>query len=80
MEERVMVADSLKGLNAHLSGFGSMIPQTENKELKQTLKQMRNQTEMSQEELYQMAKEKGYYTPAQWASDAEITSVKNLFV
>ena len=40
MEESVMVADTLKGLNAHLGGFGQMIPQTENKELKQTLKQM----------------------------------------
>lgn len=80
MEERVMVSDTLKGLNAHISGFGSMIPQTENKELKQTLKQMRNKAEMSQEELYAMAKEKGYYTPAQWATDEEISSVKNLFV
>lgn len=80
MEEKVMVADTLKGINAQLSGYGSMIPQTENKELKQTLKQMRNQAEMSQEQLYQMAKEKNYYTPAQWANDEEIMKVKNLFV
>lgn len=80
MEERVMVADALKGLNGQLSGYGSMIPQTENKELKQTLKQMRNQAEMSQEQLFQMAKDKGYYTPAQWASDDEIMNVRNLFV
>ncbi len=79
MEERVMVSDTLKGINAQLGGYGSMIPQTENKELKQTLKQMRNQAEMSQEQLYQMAKEKGYYVPAQWATDEEITKVKNLF-
>ncbi len=80
MEEKVMVADALKGLNAQLGGYGSMIAQTENKELKQTLKQMRNQAEMSQEQLYQMAKEKGYYTPAQWATDEEVMKVKNLFV
>lgn len=80
MEEKVMVADTLKAINAQLSGYGSMIAQTENKELKQTLKQMRNQAEMSQEQLYQMAKEKGYYTPAQWATDEEVLKVKNLFV
>ncbi len=80
MEERVMVSDTLKGLNAHLGGFGQMIPQTENKELKQVLKQMRNKTEMSQEELYQMAKEKNYYVPAAWAKENEIAQVKNLFV
>lgn len=80
MEESVMVADTLKGLNAHLSGFGSMIPQTENKDLKQTLKQMRNKTEMSQEQLYQIAKEKNYYTPAAMAKEDEIAQVKNLFI
>lgn len=80
MEEKVMVSDALKGMNAQLGGYGQMIPQTENKELKQTLKQMRNQAELSQEQLYQMAKEKGYYTPAQWASDEEVMNVKNLFV
>lgn len=80
MEEKVMVADTLKAINAQLGGYGSMIAQTENKELKQTLKQMRNQAEMSQEQLYQMAKEKGYYTPAQWATDEEVMKVKNLFV
>lgn len=80
MEESVMVADTLKGLNAHLGGFGQMIPQTENKELKQTLKKMRNQAEMSQEQLYTLAKEKNYYTPAAWAKEDEINEVKNLFL
>ena len=79
MEESVMVADTLKGLNAHLGGFGQMIPQTENKELKQTLKQMRNKTETSQEQIYQIAKDKKYYTPAAWAKEDEIARVKSLF-
>ena len=80
LNEKTMVADTLAGINGELVRFGEMIPQTENKELKQTLKQMRNQAEMSQEQLYQMAKEKGYYTPAQWATDEEVLKVKNLFV
>lgn len=79
MDECVMVSDTLKGLNAHIGGFGNMIPQTENKELKQTLKQMRNKAEMSQEELYELAKSKNYYTPAAYATKDEIERVRNLF-
>ena len=53
MNEKVMVADTLAGINGELTRYGEMIPQTENPQLKQTLKQMRNQCEMSQEEIYQ---------------------------
>ena len=42
MTEKTMVVDALTGANGELKMFGDMIPQTENKELKQTLKQMRN--------------------------------------
>ena len=49
MDEKTMVADALVGINGELKMFGDMIAQTENKELKQCLKQMRNQCEMSQE-------------------------------
>ena len=56
-----------------------MIAQTENKELKQTLKQFRNACEHSQEELYQIAREKSYYVPAAKASQEEIDHVKSLF-
>ena len=49
MDEKAMVADTLVGVNGELKMFGDMIPQTEDKELKQCLKQIRNQCEMSQE-------------------------------
>ena len=52
MNEKVMVADTLAGINGELTRYGEMIPQTENPQLKQTLKQMRNQCEMSQEEKF----------------------------
>ena len=54
MNEKVMVADTLAGINGELTRYGEMIPQTENPQLKQTLKQMRNQCEMSQEEIYRL--------------------------
>ena len=79
MDEKSMVVDSLESINSELSKFGNMIPQTENKDLKQTLKQFRNACEMSQEELYQIARSKSYYVPAAKATKEEIEHVKSLF-
>lgn len=79
MTEKTMVSDTLAGINAELTRFGEMIPQTDNKELKQTLKQFRNACESSQEQLYQIAREKSYYVPAAQATAQEIDHVKNLF-
>ena len=56
-----------------------MIAQTENQELKQTLKQFRNSCEKSQEELYKIAREKSYYVPAAKATQEEVDHVKSLF-
>lgn len=79
MQEKAMVNDTLAGINGELSKYGTMIPQTENKELKQTLKQFRTASEQSQEQLYQIAREKSYYVPAAKATDEEVSHVKNLF-
>ena len=73
MDEKTMVSDALVGVNGELKMFGEMIPQTENKELKQCLKQIRNQCEMSQEKLYQAAREKHYYVPAAKATSEAVS-------
>ena len=78
MTEKAMVSDALVGVNGELKMFGEIIPQTENKELKQCLKQIRNECEMSQEKLYHIAREKGYYVPASKATQQEIDHVKNI--
>ena len=78
-EDKTMVADTLAGINGELMRFGEMIPQTENKELKTTLKQFRAACEQSQEELYQIAREKSYYVPAAEATQKESEHVRNLF-
>lgn len=78
LDEKTMVSDALAGVNGELVRYGEMISQTENKELKQCLKQIRNQCEMSQEKLYQVAREKSYYVPAAKASQQEITHVKSV--
>ncbi|MBQ3104736.1 MAG: spore coat protein [Lachnospiraceae bacterium] len=79
MQEKTMVNDTLAGINGELIRYAEMIPQTENKELKQTLKQFRNACEMSQEELYKIAREKAYYVPADKAGEEDIKHVKSLF-
>jgi len=79
LNEKTMVADTLAGINGELVRFGEMIPQTENQELKQTLKQFRNACEKSQEELFQIARDKSYYVPAAKATQEEVDHVKNLF-
>ena len=79
MQEKIMVSDTLESINGELVRFGEMIPQTENKELKSALKQMRTTCEQSQEQLYEIAREKSYYVPAQKASQEEVDHVKGLF-
>ena len=78
LDEKTMVADALAGVNGELTRYGEMIPQTENKELKNCLKQLRNEREMSQEKLYQVAREKSYYVPAAQATQQEINHVKSI--
>lgn len=78
LNEKTMVSDALVGVNGELTRFGEMITQTENKELKQCLKQMRNDCEMSQEKLYNLAREKSYYVPAEKASQQEVNHVKTI--
>ena len=58
MDEKTMVSDALVGINGELKAYADYITQTENPQLKQTLKQMRNKTETAQEQLYQIARER----------------------
>lgn len=78
LNEKVIVADSLNSVNNGLKSLGDMISQTENQQLRQTLIQMRNETETCQYELFTLAKSKGYYHPAQMAKEDEIQNVKSL--
>lgn len=78
MNEKTMVNDALTGVNGELKMFGSIIHETENPQLKQCLKQLRNECEMSQEKLYQIAREKSYYVPAAKATQEEVDHVKSI--
>lgn len=78
LNEKTMVSDTLVGVNGELKSMAEYISQTENPQLKQTLKQFRNEQEMSQEKIYKLAREKGYYVPAAKASPEEIQHVKSI--
>lgn len=78
MTEKTMVADTLNGINGELLRYSEMITQSENPQLKQTLKQIRNQCEQSQEEIYQIARSKQYYVPAAKAKPEEVAHVKSV--
>ena len=79
MDEKTMVADTLTGINGELVRYGEMSSQTENAQLKQLLKNIRNQCEMSQEEIYRIARTKGYYVPAAKAAREEVDHVRSIF-
>ena len=79
MQEKTMVTDTLTQINASLENAGYMITQTANQQLRQTLIQMRNAMETSQYELYDIAKNHGYYEPAAPAKDDEIKQVRAIF-
>lgn len=79
MQEKTMVTDALNHINSGLKAYADMISQTENPQLRNALIQMRNETEKSQYELYQIAKSKNYYQPPAQASPNEIQNIKSVF-
>lgn len=62
MNEKTMVSDALVGVSGEeVKMFGEMIPQTENKELKQCLKQIQADMKCHREEkktIYRVARER----------------------
>ena len=77
MEEKDIVNDVLSSTKSTLKDFEGAILETANMELRQTLQNLRNSSESFQYELFKLAESKGYYTPAQNATQDEITTVKN---
>lgn len=76
MQEKEMVSDYLAELNSSLAGYGGIISQTENQQLRATIQELRNKDEARQYAMFQKAEQKGYYIPAQPATPEEIATVK----
>ena len=77
MDEKTMVNDVLNGVKSELTTYQTVISETENMQLRQTVQQIRNSDESFQYELFKVAQTKGYYKPAQPATVTEIQSIKN---
>ena len=77
MKEKVIVNDVLSSTKACLKDYEAAIIETANMELRQTLQNLRNSSESFQYELFKLAEAKGYYTPAQNATQQEISQVKS---
>ena len=76
MDEKTMVNDILNGVKSELTTYQTVISETENMSLRQTIQQIRNNDESFQYELFKIATTKGYYKPAQQATEAEVQKVK----
>lgn len=77
MKEKDIVNDYLSTLKASLTGYANIIAETNNSELRQTFQLMRDQDETRQYKIYTIAKQKGYYKPAQQATQTEINTLKS---
>ena len=76
MDEKTMVNDILAGVKSDLTAYQTAITEAENMNLRQTFQQIRNNDESFQYELFKVAQNKGYYKPAQKATNTEIETVK----
>lgn len=77
MDEKTMVNDVLSNVKSGLTTYQTVISETENMQLRQTIQQLRNGDESFQYELFKIAETKGYYKSAQPATVTEIQTVKN---
>lgn len=76
MNEKEAVNDTLSSCNAIINMLTYSVMQANNKNLRDTFQNFRNQMEALQWETYLVAKQKGYYIPAAPAGQADIDAVK----
>ncbi|RCX18430.1 coat F domain-containing protein [Anaerobacterium chartisolvens] len=77
MKEKDMVNDVLSQINSSLTGYASVISQSSNPQLRQTIQQIRNSCETFQYDLYKLAEQKGFYQPAAQANQNEVMQIKS---
>lgn len=76
MKEKDIVNDILSGSKASIGSYTTAITECSNQQLRTTLQTLRNEAEMAQYQLFQIASQKGYYVPSTEASTADINRVK----
>lgn len=76
MDEKTMINDILEQTKSKLTCYQNAISETENIELRQTLKQLRDNLESFQYELFKVASSKGYYISASTTTEKEVQKIK----
>ena len=76
MNEKQAVADTLSSTNAIINMLTYSVMQSNNKNLRDTFQNARNQMEALQWAIYLIAKQNASYTPAAHAGQADIAAVK----
>lgn len=77
MQEQHMVNDILSGTKASIDSYTKAIQECSCQQLRNTLKQLRDEAEQMQYQLYEIAEDKGYYQPAGKVDKNEINKVKS---
>lgn len=77
MDDKTMCNDLLNNIKAELSLYATAICETNNPELRQAFKQIRDDDESFQYELYKVAEVKGYYKPAGNAPETDVQTLYN---
>jgi spore coat protein CotF len=77
MQERDIVNDVINMTKLSLSCYQTAIVECANQQLRNTLQQLRNEAEQFQYQMFQIAEQKGYYTPAPTAKTDEIQQIKS---
>ena len=77
MQEKDMVFDVLSGTKASLGMYAKAITECNDANLRATFQQMRDGDEKFQYDLYKIAAQKGYYTPAPFANQEDSSSIKS---
>lgn len=76
MEEKLVVSDTLGSLNSALHMLNYALQQANDKNFRDYIVGVRNQTEALQWQVYEIAKQKGFYKPAAPAGQADIDTVE----
>ena len=76
MQEKDMVLDILSGTKASIGSYAKVITETADQNLRKTFQQMRDGDEKFQYDLYNIAKEKGYYITSPMVNQDDANKVK----
>ncbi len=77
MQDRDIVCDLMNGTKASISSYTMAIVETSNPQLRSTWQTLRSEAEQMHYQLYQMAEQKGYYTPAPQAAQQDVQKIKS---